>query len=212
MAETLIKMRASVRNRLGVPSSDSFYTDAILTDFINEAVQAYAAEESWPWLQAETTFVTSPVTPTAVTGADFNVPADWTRTKSLDIFGFETMVLMPQQDMTQIVNIGRPLQYCVVNDKIRLRPFPDSVYTIDHEYYKIEPELVNDSDEPLLPNQFRKALVDYATYLAHERSSLEPQRVAEALARYNMWLTRMRQWRRRISAPQKVRVRPGSWL
>lgn len=212
MAETLTKMRTSVRNRLGVPSSDSFYTDTILTDFVNEAVQAIAEEESWPWLQAGTTFVTALVTPSTTSGADYAIPTDWQRTKNLVVFGFEPFTLQPQQDIDQVIALGRPLSYCVVNDKIRVRPFPDGAYTITHEYYKVEPELVNDSDEPLLPNQFRKAIVDYATYLAHERSSLEPQRVQEALARYNMWLNRMRQWRRRISANQKVRVRPGSWL
>lgn len=212
MAETLVKMRTSVRNRLGVPSSDSFYTDAILTDFINEAVQAIDAEESWPWTQVGTTFVTSATTPTSTSTGDNNMPTGWKRTKNLVIYGFEPFVLIAQQDADQITAIGRPLQYCIVNDKIRIRPFPDGVYTVVHEYYTVEPELVNDSDEPLLPNQFRKAIVDYATYLAHERSSLEPQRVNEALARYNMWIQRMRQWRRRISAPQKVRVRPGSWM
>lgn len=206
-------MRASVRARLGVPASDNFYADATLTDFVNEALQACDAEESWPWTQVGTTFVTVKTTsPTLTSDGDYSPPAGWKRTKNLITFGFEPLVLAPQQDIDQIVASGRPMFYCIVNDKIRLRPFPDAVYTFAHEYYTVEPELVNDSDEPLMPNQFRKALVDYACYLAHERASLEPQRVAESLARFNMWLVRMRQWRRRISAPQKVRVRPGSWM
>ena len=85
----LVTMRTAVRTRLGNPSTDGFYSDAQLTDLINESLQAISTEDDWPWLQASETINT-------VAGTRAYTPATgaWIRTKQLYINNFEPLVLV----------------------------------------------------------------------------------------------------------------------
>jgi hypothetical protein len=48
---TLMQLRRLTRSRLGVPITDDFFSDAILDDNVNLAVQAIEAEYRWPWAE-----------------------------------------------------------------------------------------------------------------------------------------------------------------
>jgi hypothetical protein len=76
---TLTEMRTAVRTRIGNPSTDGFFTDAQLTDLINEALAAVSAEEDWPWLQTSANITTVAGT------AAYAAPAGWVHTKQLYI-------------------------------------------------------------------------------------------------------------------------------
>ena len=192
------------RVRLGVPASDTFYTQETLTDLTNEALQAISAEFDWPWLDGVDTF-------SLVNGtATYTPPADWARTRGLCIDGFDAMeyrsLIELREWPTTIVDV--PRYYHINADTITLRPVPGAVNTVIHDYVKVETTLVTPADVPLMPTQFRYSIVAYAVHLAHMRQG-DVQRAQAALGDYQGWLRRMTDNRRRSTGGIRVRVRPG---
>lgn len=200
----LEQLQDAVRVRLGVPAGDSFYTAPVLADLMNEALQVVSTEADWPWLEASTTFA-------LVNGtATYDPPANWMRTRSLCIDGFDAMEWRSLTELREwpstIVDVPR---YFNVNvEQITLRPVPGAVYTVTHDYYKTEPTLTNPTDTPLMPAQFHYAIVAYAVHLACIRSGDVPRATA-ALADYQGWLRRMIDNRRRQTGGLRIRIRPG---
>lgn len=199
----LEQLRDAVRVRLGVPADDNFYPDEVLDSLVNEALLAIDSENEWPWKQIATTFST-----TSGDGS-YAPPAGWEQTKKLWITNDDTMALVSLDDALFYTGTGRPYLYAIQADEILLRPIPDGVYTINHLYYAVETELVDNTDEPTtLPSQFHTAIVQYATYLAHERAGRE-DRAQGALRVYNQTLQRMLAYKLRTTRVPPIRVRPG---
>lgn len=200
----LEQLQDAVRVRLGVPSSDTFYTQPVLTDLVNEAVQAISSEADWPWLQTSTSFSTSSGTGT------YTPPADWVETRALCIDGYDAMeyrtIAEIREYPTTVTDV--PSVYTVSGDAILLRPVPGGTYTVTHDYVKNEQTLVTPADVPLMPTQFRYSIVHMACHLAFLRSG-DVNRATAALADYNGWKQRMLRQRRRSGGPIRIRVRPG---
>jgi hypothetical protein len=198
------QLREAVRTRIGVPPNDSYFTDVVLSDLVNEALQAITAEADWPWLELDTTFTT-------VAGTDtYTPPADWTDTRVLGIDGQDAMEWRPLAEILEepTTHRGMPSRYTVSGEKLILRPVPDGAYTVRHHYVKNEQTLVTDADVPLMPTQFRYAVAALAAHLALMRSG-DTARAASQLAEFQGWLKRMMQQRRRSRGPLRVRVRAG---
>jgi hypothetical protein len=209
------QLRDAVRTRIGLPGSDTFFSDQVLTDLVNEALQAVAAEADWPWLQTSTTFTT-----TAGTGT-YTPPTDWGQTRSLCIDGYDAMDYRTLPEIREYLSTSRgvPQVYTVSAETILLRPTPDATYTVTHDYMKGEPALVGDTDTPLMPSVFHYAIVAFACHLAHARNNeIGSYRgsvtgaAAAALSQYQGWLARMMAQRRRTNGPIRVRVRSGGIL
>lgn len=208
----LAAMRTAIRTRIGVPSTDTFYTDTVLTDFVNEALQAVSAEEDWPWLSATTTFAT-------VRGTqNYTPPGDWARTKLLCIDGYDPIEWRSLGEIREWASsiTDVPLYFTVEADEILLAPVPGGSYTVKHDYYVDEAALALDADTPLMPSEFHYAVVAFAVHLAHARNAeIGSYRgaitgsAAAALQQYAQWLARMRKQRRRQTNPLRIRVRPG---
>lgn len=211
MAVDVTSMTTSVRTRLGNPSTDGFFTDAQILDLLNEGVQAVAAEGDWPWHKTSASFNT-------VSGTATYTPiAGWMKTRALTIDGFDSMTQLSLQEIREMptTTTGTPCWYAVENEVINLRPVPNAVFAVIHDYFKVEPVLSGATDEPLLPTQFRMAIVEYAVYLAHLRqgdTSRYSNAAAAALDNFGKWIVRMADHRRRTSGARRIRVRPGSAL
>lgn len=203
----LAQLRDSVRTRIGVPAGDTFYTDQTLTDLLNEALSAISTEADWPWLQLSTTFST-----VAGTGT-YTPPADWTETRSLCIDGYDSIDPRSLAEIREYLTTDSdvPRVYCISGDTILLRPIPNSVQVVTHDYVKNEALLVTDTDAPLMPSQFHYAIVAFACHLAYLRSG-DVQRATAALSDYGSWKQRMLRQRRRTAGPIRVRVRAGGSL
>lgn len=206
MALDLATMQTALLTRLGNPATDGFFTSAQTVDLINEALQAYATEQDWPWLQATETLTT-----VAGSAAGLTPAAGWTRTKSLVIDGSNPLEMLSLGELRSVPTSvrGQPTRYCIEVEKVLLRPVPDAVYSVTHDYFTAEPALVSGTDAPLLPERWRYCIVEFATYLAHLRQGRTNEAQA-ALAGYAGWLSRMRDQRRRSTSTLKVKVRPGT--
>lgn len=201
---TLAQLRDAVRVRLGVAPNDSFYGTSTLNDLINESVAAIGSEADWPWLTVSTSFATVSGT------AAYTPPADWVSTKQLIIDSYDPIVLRSITDVRSWPSTDRgvPAMYTIFDDDLILRPVPDGVYTVIHDYIRTEPLLTQDSDSPRIPSQFHHAIVQMAAALSFERSG-DMKRHEAAMMGYGRWLNRLKDHSRRSRQSLKVRVRPG---
>jgi hypothetical protein len=205
------QLRTDTYNRMGVSTTDAMLTTPVVNQFINDAKDYVATVHDWPWQQV------MPVTFSTTVGvADYTPPADWLRTVDLRVTSpttfTEGMALyspMELDDRWPQPLTGQPREYAIFGDHIRLGPTPDSVYTVSHRYIRVEPDLVLDPDTPIMPAQFTPCLADYAAFLGL-RTISEEQRATVCLNAFQQWIQIMLQDRRRSTAPQRVRVRPGN--
>lgn len=203
---TLTQMRTALRNRIGNPSTDGFYTDAQLTDLINEGMHFVSSMDDWPWLQTSETINT-----TAGDGS-YAPAADWVRTKQLFIQESEPFVLISLAEANDYgLRQGQPDTYHIYDEELLLRPVPSGVFAVIHQYIKKETDLSADGDSPVMPSMFHFAIVEYAAYLAHARAGYN-DRAQLAYKGFQDWYKNMVSFRRRSQLPVRPRVRPGSWL
>lgn len=197
------QMRTQLRQRMGLPTSDGYFTDTVLNGYINEALAAVSQENRWPWLRATTTFNTVAGT------ANYSPPTDWTYVDGIGFLGEYGLSYLHQEDIDRHVSDGIPTAWTMDGDIISLRPTPNSVGALTIHYYKMEPELTADGNTPLLPRAFHYAVIAYAAYLGHMANHAQDRANAE-LQNYNTWVSRMQPAKRRASGPMAPRVRPGN--
>lgn len=206
---TLTNYLTYVRERLGVPATDSMFTDAQVTNAVNQAIHALDEEHDWPWCQASATIATS--TSTIVLSAYVST---WKRVVSLSIPTEDHQLTnWPADDLLAepTTNTGMPDRYALWAENIEVRPAPDASYSFKLGYIKRETDLSSGSDQPLLPSQFDGAVISYAAYLLATREG-DTTNAAVHLAAYNDWVRRMRDSVRRYSGTKRVSVRPGGWI
>lgn len=202
------QLRSAVYDLLGVDTNDGLLTPTVIGNLVNRANHTIESDAEWPWLQASETI-------SIVANTDTYAPnVNWKQTIELvdDVERvLERYSITEMNDRWRSTTTGKPRDFAIFADQIVVRPVPDSAYTFKHRYYRFEPELVNDSDSPLSPNDMHGAIVEYAAYLALRRDR-ENARVQEAKLAYADWQKRMQIIKRRYLTPGRVRVRPGGLL
>ena len=203
---------AAVRRRTGLSSSDAFAADADITELLNEVSSAVATEHDWPWLETSSTALV-----TANGTAAYAVPADWMRTRTLQIAGSAPMDSSRSREQldgywpTSTVGDGEPRFFVISGDQIRLYPTPGGVYTVTHVYYRRETVLDDGADEPLMPSWAQGILIWGAAAELLRRTG-QDARADEAQQQYDRWLRRLEDNKRRTVGPARVRVRPGGFV
>jgi hypothetical protein len=200
----LVTLRRLVRQRVGVPASDSFFTDAVLNDTINQAIATLDAESRWPWMEQTDTV------PLAAGATYFAVPAAWRATRSL-FNGTNEMGLVSPSDIMGAPGAGPPSVWAPVGNRILIAPAANAALNLTHLYYLQTVDLVADTDVTLVPDQFNDAVVCKAAELLSAREDDAGARSAHAQD-YGRWVDRMKRDVRRSTGPVRVRVRPGGWV
>lgn len=200
-------MRTSVIENLGTLASDPYFTTAILNGFINKSLRKIDSEFEWPWNQKTGTLTT-------VIGQQYvAAPADWQKTRLLSIDGSEPFELVSLNELRNegLTGQSQPYYYAVEDDRIYLRPVPNAVFTIIHDYTSFEPGLTSDADTPRLPVSYHDAVVDLALYYACLKAN-ETSRADRYRESYKDWVQTMKRDVRRTLGPFSVVPRPGGWI
>jgi hypothetical protein len=201
----LMTLRRLTRGRIGIPVSDDFFTDSVLDDHINLAVQLIDAEYRWPWSEVVDQVPVSSAAP------DIPMPPGYRATRTVFDGGTELMAVSPADLLTWMnVTSDVPRVYCPIVDAIAVRPIVSGNLTLTHYWARQPTWLANDTDEPAIPDQFVGAIVAKAASLLASREGTAAD-VTRHDAEYNAWLGRMRRDIRRTTGPTRIRVRPGSW-
>lgn len=198
---THAQYRTRVYDRLGLPTTDGHVTSAQVTSALNAALQEYATEYDWPWLQAEETVTT------AADDEGYALPTRYARTLYvLNDADNENLEYRPAQALVQYAGrTDRPLYYSGLWGELVLSPTPDAVYTLRHGYVRAEAEFSADGDTALLPDAFAEFLVTIAARkIAVRRKDTELHRLLSD--EYQAWVTRLRNEVRRTAFLGRVRA------
>lgn len=201
------EMRTAIRDNLGALSTDPYFTDAMLTNFINKSLRKIDSEFEWPWNQKTGTLST-------VNGQSYiTLPADWAKTRALTINDNESFepVSLVELRSAGTTGSGQPDLFAIEDDRLYLTPTPNAVFTITHDYTTFEPGLSGNSDVPRLPTSYHDAIIDLALYYACVKAK-EMERADRYKDSYKEWVQIMKQDARRMIGSLSVRVRPGSLL
>ena len=196
---------AAVRYRLGVPSSDSFYTDAVIVDLLNEALNWYSAQWDWPWLEKKETLTTSGSTETVALASDYSSTVAVT-----DAVGVP-LIEKPMSEL-QFMGSGEAgvcRYYTIWDASIYLRPIPNGAFSVYHYYRQIEDQFTSlNTDVALIPVQYENVVVEYATGLALQRAGNLAD-ASERIKRAEAQLASMRERSDRKTADQGGGERPA---
>ena len=151
-------------------------------DSINSSIRYINQhEQQWPFnhVEQEDTLTAGEVRygyPTDVKTVDFNS----FRIKRNSTFGNDTKkltLIAYEEYLTKYVDYeyntdtgirGVPISvFRAPNQEYGVVPPPNNAYTLVYEYYRLPVDLVNATDVPSLPEQFRHVIVDGAMYYAY---------------------------------------------
>lgn len=97
----------------------------------------------------------------------------------------------PEPDF-QLQGQDVPQRYYIKSGQIGFWPIPSGEFTVAIDYYATPIELVNDSDEPIIPEGYREALMQYS--LSHEHDfNTDPDLAQKAMNRYEQIVSLARQ-------------------
>lgn len=199
----LADFRTALDRRTGVA-----YDPAAATNDVNEALMAVSSEASWPWLQRTWSFTTS--------GASgYGVPFDASQIRYVTVDGDEYL----RRDVIDFDTQPADRQWTVWAGQLILPASTGAAVVV--RYHADEDRLVNDNDEPLLPDTYSGAVIENAAARIFDRAGAGDTRasyltasfrVNGAKANYEGWLRRMRKAANLQAGPRAARVRPGSML
>lgn len=201
-------MRTRVYARCGLSTTDPQATPELIDGDLAAALRFISGVADWWWLDATSTIDTIAGT------ATIDQPDASVHTRSLaftdDIGGEIPEIPIADLD-AYTTDTGRPRYYAEEGTTLVLTPTPDAVYALKLRYVLREPDLAQDTSEPLIPAQYHDAVVDYAAYLCLDRLRDE-DRAGTRFASYQQWEARMKDDARRTTKPKRARIRDGSFL
>ena len=162
--------------------------ETFIKTWLNMAYQDVATRKRWSWTEAVEDVITTASTETVLFSALSETPAFFGRLKPVT-----SGVIIPEyqdnmdfeDNHTRHVTIatGQPSSYTIWANTIRFYPIPDAVYQYKLQYWAIPFEMVNDTDYPLVPPQYRNVLITGALLHAADRDH-NPQLYAQRLQYY----------------------------
>lgn len=199
---SLSELRTRVNRRTG-----HYLADEALTDLINEALTTLSLEAPWPWLDATAT-ITWPSDGSSTT----TMPFAWQAIRSVSVEGRREYRVRSQRDV-DTYNEGQPgwsYGFAVHGRTITLAPAPTADAEVRIIGTRNDGPLVNDVDEPFLPDTYSDAVVQLACALVFDRHN-DSARYARHRQAYDEWVMRLKKAvRAQERGPRTPRVRPGS--
>lgn len=158
----------ATRTRLGVPSSDAFFTDQVVTDLVNAGLQYISGQHDWPWLELSESLNTVAAAESVATSvnAQRTIALYDTTGIQLTYQPYHELVRFPANAQSNTLRF-----FGMRGGNVVLRPVPLGTVSaaLTHIYRSSEPRLLTGSDTPLMPQQFHDAIADKAANLGHMR-------------------------------------------
>lgn len=193
---TLSEIRSNVLSLLG---KNDATTSNRVTKWINFAQDDFTLRELWPFREKTGTLATVASTQEYDLSTNFS-DIDEQNIISVAIQGTNAskLIYWPYNQLRQDFpdfdqeGAGVPTRYYLKEGKIGLWPVPNGVYTIAIDYYKLPTELSADSDQPIIPVNYREGLVHYALSMEHDFNT-DPDLAIKEMNRYEQKVTLARQ-------------------
>lgn len=160
MAYTLADMQAEVYARGFNYLNDGSTATARVTRWLNDAMHEIDGKADWPYLNTTTTG-TAPLTISDLATVESVTAVDL----------LQTLQPADRRDLREwyanLTMTGTPWAWYLTGGNV-INVFPaNTSITLTVDYYKDAPDLSLSTDAPLMPNQYRMAIVEYALAKAH---------------------------------------------
>jgi hypothetical protein len=193
---TLVEIRNNVLSLLG--KSDSTTANRV-TNWINLGQDDFILRELWPFRETTGTLATIAGTQEYDLSTNFS-DLDEQNILSVAIqgSGASKLTYWPYNQLRRdypdfdAEAQGVPTRYYLKSGKIGLWPAPGANYSIAIDYYKLPTELSADSDQSIIPVNYREALMHYALSLEHDFNT-DPDLALKEMNRYEQKVTLARQ-------------------
>lgn len=161
---TLGEMVAAVREELLEPS-EGFWKDDEIKRWINRAAKDLARAAN---------IEVGPDTLPVVAGQEsYPLPDDFSSMRRIEAYSLDgdlVAKLMPIQIDHRTAGKGTPRYYYVWKGLLHLDPIPDSDLNLVLWYHRAQPDLVDDSDTPIIPEEFHELCVLFAVSQAKRKA------------------------------------------
>lgn len=168
----LTAVTLAVRQHLGLSTSDTAVTDAVIAKLAYAAQRKTNTMLDWPWLHKTDTTWTALTTGQSTYTAASDLASDWRKT--LHIFLDTDQPLIPRQKQDILRYLGtsqnaRPVFYAAEGNEIIVAPAPDAAYAIRHEYIHEPAEVTVGGTEFATYEWAIDLIIDYTSILAARR-------------------------------------------
>lgn len=201
------EIRARVYTRVASTTDDPMLTTAIVNDLINDALREISSDGEWTWLNLAT-----PMYLVANTYV-YDLPAGFMEIVSLTQLTGEVLTPVSDSDIDALstLDFGTPMFYNITNNQIILMPIPLVEMTLLLRYRGADNVLVNDADEPKLPEHLIDALIWYTCYLCMIVTR-DDERASDMFNNYQLARKRMENRATQSSDVPRLKRRPGGFL
>jgi hypothetical protein len=193
----------AVRRKVGLLETDSTaLPDDVVLEALNEGLKSIAATWEWYWLFATDTGT--------ITSGDNTVALPEGYMRTISFSAGDPVRAINEQAYSALLDPeareGLPTAFAVAGDNFVVWPTPNETEAYNHVYYRSEPELVDSTDEPLLPDTYSPWLVAEAALRVPFRTN-SPERYQILQNDVVEWRHRAREEaRRNLNAqPRKIR-------
>lgn len=193
---TLSEIRTNVLSLLG--KSDATTSNRV-TNWINLGQSDFILRELWPFRETTGTLATVAGTQEYDLSTNFST-LDEQNILAVSIQGSNSrkLIYWPYNQLREDYPDfdeeaqGVPERYYIKSGQIGFWPAPNDAYTVAIDYYKIPTELSSDSDQTIIPVNYREALMHYALSLEHDFNT-DPDLAVKEMNRYEQIVTLARQ-------------------
>lgn len=193
---TLAEIRNNVLSLLG--KSDATTANRV-TNWINLGQDDFILRELWPFREGTNTITT-------VAGTqEYDLTTEIPDIDEQNIISVSTqgsgarkLVYWPYNQLRRDYpdfdqqEAGTPTRYYIKSGQIGFWPAPNDAIQIAVDYYKLPTELSADSDQSIIPINYREALMHYALSLEHDFNT-DPDLAIKEMNRYEQKVTLARQ-------------------
>lgn len=141
--------------------------ETLVKRWLNTAQRLAVSESEIRTQQAIASYVTESADSTLELPADFG--------RLIDLHDEEEDDRLESLDLRDLDNLpeatGRPTEYALEGDELKLYPSPDGTYGLDLRYWHLPADMTADSDEPEIPKQHHHRLPAYAMWKAYLREN-----------------------------------------
>jgi hypothetical protein len=181
--KTLANLRTDLRNELFTDPNGKIWKDALLNDYINQAYLRVESDGQFLWDENEHATVSA----FTVSGtAEYDLPTNLVRTQCVKFNGIELEQVTKSELFKRYPSetYGTPYCYYIRANKIGFYPTPNLVGTYELLFLSKADVLDEDTDEIIYPDDFARAIVKYASYLAWSSPRGNRQTAEEKLVDY----------------------------
>lgn len=155
---------STVRSRIQDKLNDQNFSPSVLTQFVNDGQREIIIQAKPQYSQLEATYTTAIGANTLTTSAtDVLVPLSFKLFTPINYAMKLPFIEYQDVDLfypnVGLLGTGPPIAWSVFGGVPFLVNNADAVYTLKGKYLQVPPELVNDTDVPILPVTFSEILV-----------------------------------------------------